>query len=285
MIYIDLENKLPTDTDIPDWTPWSQAKWDAWTVKSERYVRIMAWFGKKGRPDWRNALVDKYAKHWGELKPWLEALSGGKCWFSDVKEIYSHYDVEHFRPKKEAKSLDGTVREGYWWLAFDHMNFRLCGNVGNRKKGGWFPLRDGSMCSTHANPCEESEETYFLDPIKASDVNLVGFREDGTLMAWPDSSEWEAARVEETAKRLKLNEHHSLAEERRKVWQAIHRLATKYEIQTARSLKGNNPGALQKAEEAAKQIKAMTLPNKELSSVARCYLSLSNNPRLFRLMA
>ena len=50
-------------------------------------------------------------------------------------------DVEHFRPKLEVKELyKEQNREGYWWLAFDYHNFRVCGNVGNRKKGGWFPL-------------------------------------------------------------------------------------------------------------------------------------------------
>jgi hypothetical protein len=29
-------------------------------------------------------------------------------------------------------------------------------SVGNRKKGRWFPLRHGSLCSTHTHPCEES---------------------------------------------------------------------------------------------------------------------------------
>lgn len=285
MIYIDLENKLPTDTDIPGWVPWSQTKWEQWKLDSERYLKIMAWFDRKGRKDWRNALIDKYSSHWGALKPWLAALSRGKCWFSDVRDIYSHYDVEHFRPKKEAKELDGTVRDGYWWLAFDYMNFRLCGNVGNRKKGGWFPLQNGSLCSTYVSRCEESEDHYFLDPIIASDVNLVGFRDDGTLMPWPDSSAWQAARVEQTAKRLKLNEHHLLAEERRKIWQRIHALATKYENQTARCANGKNPGARQKAEEAAKRITEMTCLDEELSSVARCYLSLTNNQRLIKLMA
>ena len=39
--------------------------------------------------------------------------------------LYSHSDVEHFRPKKEAKALDANSRDGYWWLAFDYMNFRV----------------------------------------------------------------------------------------------------------------------------------------------------------------
>ena len=71
-------------------------------------------------------------------------------------------DVEHFRPKVEAKDLMAPARDGYWWLAFDYRNFRACGNVGNRKKGGWFPLQTGSLVSTSKNQGEESETPYLL---------------------------------------------------------------------------------------------------------------------------
>ena len=284
MIFVDLENKLPTDTDIPGWEPWTVAEWNEWKAKSDRLVRIMAWFEKKGRQDSRNKLINKYSNHWGKLKPWLEALSGGKCWFSDVRELYSHYDVEHFRPKKETKSIDGTVQDGYWWLAFDYMNFRLCGNVGNRKKGGWFPLREGSLQATYANSCVDSEDAYFLDPIKLGDVALVGFDEEGKLIAWPSASPWDAMRVEETAKRLKLNEHTNLAEERRKICQKLKNLADKYEEETAKQVKGVNPTAKQKAEDALRKIREMVASEEELSSVARCFLALKNDPRLTRLI-
>lgn len=285
MIFIDLENKLPTDTNIPKWTPWTQQRWDDWLAKSKQLVSELAKLDAEGKHKERNDLIDANSGHWGELKPWLEALSGGKCWFSDVRELYSHYDVEHFRPKKEAKQSDGEVKDGYWWLAFDYMNFRLCANVGNRKKGGWFPLRAESPRATYANSCVDSEETYFLDPIKLSDVNLVGYDEEGKLIAWPSASAWDAMRVDETAKRLKLNEHVNLAEERRKICQQLKRLAEKYEEATARQAVGPDPAAKQKAEDVARQIRKMIDPNEELSSVARCFLSLQNNSTLIRFIA
>lgn len=96
MIFIDLENKKPTDTDIPGWTPWTQAQWDAWLLKSQQLVEQMAALDAAGQQDARNALIDANNHHWGKLKGWLLALSGGKCWFSEVRELYSHYDVEHF---------------------------------------------------------------------------------------------------------------------------------------------------------------------------------------------
>ena len=198
--------------------------------------------------------------------------------------MYAHYDVEHFRPKKEAKNLNGVSRDGYWWLAFDYTNFRICGNVGNRKKGGWFPLRAGSLCSTYDKPCEESEEPFFIDPINRADVNLIGFDNEGKLIPWPDASAWDAHRVRETANRLKLNEHKDLAEERRKLLQNIERLVYRFYLATARCAEGNNPGAKQKAEGIARQIEDITSPGASLSSVARCYLAMSNDPQYTRFL-
>jgi uncharacterized protein (TIGR02646 family) len=284
MIFIDLEHKLPTDTDIPGWTPWTAMQWNEWKAKSDRFVRIMAWFEKKGRKDWRNALIDKYSSHWGQLKPWLEALSGGKCWFSDVRDLYSHYDVEHFRPKKEAKQIDGSMLDGYWWLAFDYMNFRLCGNVGNRKKGGWFPLKRDSLCSTYAAPCEESETRYLLDPIDDDDVSLIAFDEEGKVISMPGTTPWEQERVNETVKRLKLNEHAPLAEARRKVWQQVDRLIADFTTAKARCGAGNNPAAKAKLSEVRARIREMTSPSAELSAVARWCLLLRNDPQLSKLV-
>ncbi|RZP58134.1 hypothetical protein D8T48_09190 [Vibrio vulnificus] len=284
MIFIDLENKLPTDHDIPNWIPWTPEKWNAWLAKSNQLVGKLAALEAAGKRDERNALIDANSAHWGELKQWLLALSGGKCWFSDVRELYSHYDVEHFRPKKEAKAIDGSERDGYWWLAFDYMNFRACGNVGNRKKGGWFPLQQGSLCSTYAAPCEESEARYLLDPIDDDDVSLIAFDEEGKVVPVPSASDWEKQRVEETVKRLKLNEHVPLAEERRKVWQRVDALIKEFHKAKSRCSAGNNPAAKAKLIEVRARMREMTSPAAELSSVARWCLLLRNDPQLSRLV-
>jgi uncharacterized protein (TIGR02646 family) len=283
MIFIDLEHKRPTDTDIPNWTPWTQAKWDTWLDTSRQLVAEMAALEAAGQRDERNALIDAHSKHWGELKQWLLALSGGKCWFSEVRDLYSHYDVEHFRPKKAAKALDGAERDGYWWLAFDYMNFRVCGNVGNRKKGGWFPLQQGSLCSSFAAQCEESEARYLLDPIDDDDVSLIAFDEEGKVVPAPKTSAWEKQRVEETVKRLKLNEYAPLAEARRKVWQKVDLLIEDFYKAKARCGGGNNPAAKEKLGEVRSKIRALTHVNAELSSVARWCLLLRNDPQLSRL--
>lgn len=284
MIWIDLEHKRPTDDNIPGWAPWPQAQWDAWLAKSQQLVAELAALEADGDRKERNALIDANSAHWGALKEWLLALSNGKCWFSEVRELYSHYDVEHFRPKKEAKALDGSERDGYWWLAFDYMNFRVCGNVGNRKKGGWFPLKQGSLRSTHAAQCEESETRYLLDPIDDDDVSLIAFDEEGKVVPIPGASDWEQERVNETVKRLKLNEHVPLAEARRKIWQKVDRLIEDFNAAKARCGDGNNPAAKVKLAEVRARIRELTDPKAELSSVARWCLLLRNDPQLSRLV-
>lgn len=284
MIFIDLEHKLPTDADIPGWTPWTPAEWQRWLERSRQLVGDLAALQAAGQRDERNALIDANSAHWGALKAWLLALSGGKCWFSEVRELYSHYDVEHFRPKKEAKALDGTERDGYWWLAFDYMNFRACGTVGNRKKGGWFPLRQGSLYSTFAAQCEESESPYLLDPIDDDDVSLIAFDEEGKLMPMPGTSQWEQDRVRETVKRLKLNEHVPLAEARRSVWQKVDRLIEDFLAAKAKCTNGHNPAAKTKLREVRARVRELTQRSAELSAVARWCLQVRNEPLLLTLV-
>ncbi|XFC38769.1 hypothetical protein ACEF39_001778 [Stenotrophomonas indicatrix] len=285
MIFIDLEHKRPTDTDIPGWVPWTQDQWDTWLATSKQLVVSLAALEAEGGRAERNALIDKNKPHWDALKPWLLALSGGKCWFSEVRELYSHYDVEHFRPKKAAKALDGAARDGYWWLAFDYMNFRLCGNVGNRKKGGWFPLKQGSLCSTYGEPCEESESRYLLDPIDDDDVSLIAFDEEGKVIPVPGASDWERERVSVTVQRLKLNEHVPLAEERRKVWQKVDALIDDFFAAKAKCSMGNNPAAKAKLLEVRSRVREMTQRSAELSAVARWCIQVRNEPQLSRLVA
>jgi uncharacterized protein (TIGR02646 family) len=285
LIWIDLEHKLPTDDDIPGWTPWTPERWAAWLAKSKVLINELAVLEADGKRKERNELIDDNSDHWGEVKEWLAAISWGKCWFSETRDVYSHYDVEHFRPKKIAHELNAANhRDGYWWLAFDYMNFRLCGNVGNRKKGVWFPLRHGSLCSTFACRCEESEDTYLLDPVNEDDVNLLGFDEEGRVVPAPGISAWEVQRVTETIKCLKLNEHEPLSEARRKVWQQVNRLIAEYQDAKHRHALAYNPVMKERIRNALARLRELTVRDAELSSVARCCLQFRNDPQLSRLI-
>lgn len=282
MIFIDLENKLPTDADLPPEIRWTQANWDAWLAESVRLVGELAKLDATGQVSDRNELIDKHGGHWGKLKPWLLSLSGGKCWFTEARDIASHLDVEHFRPKKAARNVKGPERDGYWWLAFDYMNFRIAGTVPNRKKGAWFPLRFGSPCSSFTYRRERDEVPHFLDPTNAHDVTLLAFDEEGKAVPAPGITRWEYVRVRRTVDRLKLSEHQALAEERRKVWQNTTKLINKYlqALAEARS----SAAARERVKATARDIVYLTKPDAELSAVAKWCVRLRHDPQLSRLV-
>ena len=282
MIFIDLENKLPTDAVLPAVIRWSQAVWDTWRTEAARLVAELTALNASGQIKERNELIDGHRGHWGKLKPWLLALSGGKCWFTEAREIASHLDVEHFRPKKSARNIKGPERDGYWWLAFDYMNFRIAGTVPNRKKGVWFPLRYGSRCSTYTHRCEGDEVPHFLDPTNAYDVTLLAFDEEGKAIPAPGIARWEHVRVKRTVERLKLTEHQALAEERRKIWQNVTKLINKY-LQ-ALSESRTSAAARERVKATAREIFCLTKPDAELSAVAKCCIRFRNDPQLSRLV-
>lgn len=100
----------------------------------------------------------------------------------------------------------------------------------------------------------------------------------------PGSSAWEQERVNETVKRLKLNEHAPLAEARRKVWQQVDRLIDDFTQAKARCSAGNNPAAKTKLTAVRARVREMTSPAAELSAVARWCLLMRNDPQLSRLV-
>jgi hypothetical protein len=304
MRWIDFDQKKPTDS-FPDWTPWTPADWQAWLDESARLheaVRVLNakaeqlraqgdMMGKLTIMAKRNKEIDDNRTHWGKLKAWLLALSHGKCWFSETRDTYSHYDVEHFRPKKETKDdqnlgVDGkpTIRDGYWWLAFEYSNYRICGNVGNRKKGGWFPLHVDSHCSTYSARCEESETVYLIDPIQRADTRLLAFDEEGNAIPSPGCDDWEKKRVEVSINRLKLNDHDALPEERRKVWQRMTRAIDGFLQAKAVFRPGINPAPKVRMEENLRTIKELTRDDAELSTVALWCVRFRNEPQLLSLV-
>ncbi|MBB1308921.1 hypothetical protein H5162_05630 [Pseudoalteromonas sp. SR41-8] len=92
-------------------------------------------------------------------------------------------------------------------------------------------------------------------------------------------------RVQETIKRLKLNEHNDLAEARRKIWLDVSKEIDEYFKYKARCRNGGNPVAKEKVRTHCVNIRNMTLPNAELSSVARCCIMFRNDQQLLRVVA
>jgi hypothetical protein len=260
MIYINLEDKTPPT---------------GWLQKARRVAKQLEDAATQTE---RDEIIDKNAKVWGELKDWLLEQSHGKCWFSEAKDCFTFWEVEHFRPKKSAKDMDGNEREGYWWLAFDWTNFRICGKVGNVKKGTFFPLCPGSHTATSRNRNTDDEIYYLLDPTKRQDPLLLTYNEDGGTAAREDLKGWSRDRATYSVTRLKLDEFQPLRDARRGVWQECRRRINKCANLLKQLDEAPTAAKNQAVEDQLAELAAMAKPEKPLSAVATECLRKSGLP-------
>lgn len=266
MRYISIDGKEPDE---------------AWRAKAKAVSDLLEAAATKAE---RDKIIDDNNNVWTELKPWLQKLSLGKCWFSEARDYFSHWDVEHYRPKKMAINQDGSERDGYWWLAFDWRNLRLCGNVGNRKKGAYFPLRIGTPQADAANRNIDDEFPYLLDPTRQQDTVLLSFDENGDVKPSGELDDWHAARVDESVKRYKLREHEPLMEGRRDVWSRCIRgvnLCQNLMVELGRSPTATKK---EKVEQQMQTLRDMAKFEAEFSATA-CECLLSRDERWARRLA
>ena len=234
--------------------------------------------------DARNEIIDKNSALWGELKEWLIGLSHGKCWFTEAKDCFSHWDVEHYRPKKSAKDRDGTPYDGYWWLAFDWENYRICGNAGNRKKGTYFPLRDG-CARVGVNGDLRYEEPMLLDPVDEDDPVLLFFDLEGHAVAAPHvDDDWETTRVKYSVERYNLD-FPPLMDKRKTVWAECWNRVKEYRRELGLWQKNpTNTIARDRLKQASRSVRAMIREEQELSAVARACVESAGDARLVGLL-
>lgn len=85
------------------------------------------------RPTFDRSCRDVYGH--GEVKLALRAAQHDKCCFCESKLGHAQFgDVEHFRPKAEARqSPDVPVAMGYYWLAHVWENLYLSCEICNRR--------------------------------------------------------------------------------------------------------------------------------------------------------
>jgi hypothetical protein len=132
----------------------------------------------------RKVFIEKKAPIWRSFSRYLAKMSYGKCWYSESNDPQSFFDVDHFRPKKEARRTEDIADDGYPWLAFSWNNFRYSAGRSNRLskdeitdetcgKGSWFPLLDGSVKAEWSNRCEAAEAVLLLDPTVRDDLDLI----------------------------------------------------------------------------------------------------------------
>jgi uncharacterized protein (TIGR02646 family) len=265
MIHIDLLNN-PPDTK--------------WIKKAEQLTKQLI---AETDDDKRKKIIDNNAALWGELKTHLLNLSHHKCWYSEAKEKFSHYHVDHFRPKKRAIDLNNDDKGGYWWLTFDWKNYRVSGSVGNTKKGDRFCVLKYKANSVTDNI--EDEVFYFLDPIDEDDPIKLTFNDNGEAIPYlNDKSSWDYIRVDYTINNLDLN-YELLVEARRELWAEL--VLRIKEIQNLIDKNNSNPSPTNNSliKEKLKQLKEFVKPQKEFSSTAKACLISSGLPWAIRIAA
>ena len=216
-------------------------------------------------------IIDNNQTLWGELKDVLLKLSNDKCWYSESKDNYSYLHVDHFRPKKAAIGNDKKDYGGYWWLAFNWTNYRICGGVGNVNKRDKF-----AVLRNKANtPFDvwEDEIIYLLDPCEESDVLKITFNCFGEIMPIQKTG-WHYEQADYTIKCLKLNSK-KLKEARKDVWLKCSTLVD--EIQKLMQEESLNSSAYKKGQiqENLKRLKEFVKSKSEFSATARACLKSS----------
>jgi hypothetical protein len=179
---------------------------------------------------------------------------------------------------------DGTTHDGYWWLAFDWLNFRICGNAGNRKKSTYFPLREGcARCAPLGD--HRFEDPQLLDPTDEDDPVLLSFTVEGhAIPAAHITDDWERARVEYSVDRYNLD-FPPLMDKRKTVWAECWERIQAYlkELGSYQADK-NNSIAKDRYKQAARHVRELMREEKEFSAVARACVISSGDPRLTSLL-
>jgi hypothetical protein len=251
-----------------------------WVEKAEAAAREVE---READPAKRQLLIKKKAPVWGELKDWLLKLSNQKCWFSEAKDCFQHWDVEHFRPKAKAKNLDKTERDGYWWLAFAWRNLRACGRVGNAKKGTYFPL-GSDHCATSTSRDTDEEVPYLLDPVVKSDCALLSFNQIGEAIPAPGADPWSEMRVKVSRDQYDLD-FEKLILQRKLIWDTCTTMIN--EIQNLMKAQATQPGAAKRAriEEKMRELSKLADRHSVCSSAAIACLQKSEIGWAVRLSA
>ncbi len=223
----------------------------------------------------KHKLIDKYKKHWQKkvLVTWLSKMSHDKCWYTETYFGGDYQEVEHFRPKKNTKNKDGAINaahDGYYWLAFDLDNYRLCKRRPNAKKGTFFPVIDERFRASNETYDWRDELPLFLDPLDDEDCLLLSFDDNGKPVPAADLEAQDVERVMFTIDKYFLDEE-VLNRRRADTWSTCRSLYNKYlnAMKAIKSSPNDRVSARAEAEADLKLLKAMLTENKEFSSVAK----------------
>lgn len=168
----------------------------------------------------REEIINKKQSLWRDnrLRDWLLKQFNNKCWYTEAYEAVSSIHVDHYRPKGRVRDLDGNEKDGYWWLAFNWENYRICGQLINVKKSDAFPLTEGTQATCERLLCLEAP--LIIDPRK-DEARLISYEKDEDAciaVSSADISNAEKFRAKKTIELLGLNRLTRLNQKRAKFW-------------------------------------------------------------------
>lgn len=168
----------------------------------------------------REEIIKKKQGLWRDdrIRDWLLKQFNNKCWYTEAYDSVSSIHVDHYRPKGRVSDLSGNENDGYWWLAFNWKNYRICGQLINVKKSDIFPLTEGVQATNERLLCLEAP--LIIDP-REEEARLISYEKDeDACIAVPsaDISDADRFRAEKTIELLGLNRLSKLNQKRSQFW-------------------------------------------------------------------
>ena len=216
--------------------------------------------------DERAKIIDKNEGLWRDdrIRNWLLQQFNNKCWYTEAQDSVSSIHIDHYRPKCRVKDLEGDVCEGYWWLAFDWKNYRICGQLINVKKLDVFPIIESARANATDPVSLQLEAPLLIDPT-TDQARLITYEKDeDACMAVPAAniSDQDEQRALRTIEILGLNVRDRLKQKRADYWDKCMMAIADYKGATG-------PHVLQLVGQAAamEKLKGMVGYTEEFSSV------------------
>lgn len=226
----------------------------------------------------REEIIEANKKLWQDdrIRKWLLRQFANKCWYTEAYDSVSAYHVDHYRPKGRVSDLEGKVCDGYWWLAFDWGNYRICGQLINVKKKDVFPILEGERANTTNAVSLKLEAPLLIDPL-TDQARLISYEKDeDACIAIPSAgiNETDEHRASKTIEVLGLNRLYKLNEKRASFWDKC--------LMAIADHKGaEGPQALRLVGQASalKKLREMVAYDAEFSSVSEaCIRKNAPNP-------
>ncbi len=214
----------------------------------------------------RAKIIKANGKLWGDkrIRKWLLQQFNNKCWYTEAYDSVSSIHVDHYRPKGRTKDLGGNECEGYWWLAFEWKNYRICGQLVNVKKLDVFPIVEGARANATDPVSLELEAPLLIDPVTDQARLITYERDEDACIAVPSAgaTKPDEYRAEQTIAILGLNLRGGLNRKRAEYWDCCRRAIDDYGV--------DGPQALRLVYQtlALKKLKKMVDYDAEFSSVS-----------------